>query len=71
MNVAELRLAIAELPDDMLVGVETSVDDGDLEGHDATAAYVMDFTDDERGTGMKVFLICVDRSIDAVDRWSK
>ena len=79
MTVSELRAALADLPDDMEVGVESSIrvgttgddaldDRDDLDGHEVREGYVMDFTDE--GRGQKVFLLCITRDESATGRWS-
>lgn len=76
MTVGELQSHLRSLPDDMEVGVESSIrvtdapdsDTDALEGHKVNGAFVMDFSEGDKG--QKVLLLQIDREEDSVGRWS-
>lgn len=75
MTVKELRDMLKDLPEDMEVGVESSLQCGTievpdwdvLEGHLIRDGFRMDFRDDDKGH--EVFLLQIDREEDSVRRW--
>lgn len=73
MTKGELVALMAGIPDDMEIGVESSLSvttDGEpdrdaLEAHQITSGYVMTFS------GAKVFLLQIDREESSLERWEK